>query len=152
MLKYYLFFFLILPIYCETITGKVVSVSDGDTITILDASKKQYKIRFEHIDAPEKKQPFGEKSKQFVSKLIFGKTVKVKTSIKGRYGRYIGSIYLDEVNINLEVVKAGLAWHYKRYSKDKTFAAAESLARKKKAGLWIDANPIAPWEFRRNKQ
>lgn len=136
----------------DTITGKVVSVSDGDTITILDSSKTQHKIRFEHIDAPEKKQAFGQKSKQFVSKYIFGKTVKVKTASKDRYGRIIGTVFLDEVNINLELVKAGLAWHYKKYSKDKIFAIAEAIAIKKKAGLWSDPKSIPPWEFRKNKR
>lgn len=108
-------------LFADTITGKVVSVADGDTITILDDSKTQHKIRFEHIDTPEKKQAFGQKAKEHLSSMIFGKTVKVLVKEKDRYGRNIGTVLLDEKNINLAMVKAGLAWHYKKYSKDGFF-------------------------------
>jgi len=144
-----IFFACITPLLSEPITGKVISIADGDTITILDSSKTQHKIRLEHIDTPERKQAFGAKAKQYLSSMIFGKNVKVEIKEKDRYGRYIGTVFLEKKNINLEMVKAGLAWHYKKYSKDKTFAAAEALARKKKAGLWSEKKPIPPWEFRR---
>jgi len=144
-----IFFLCITPLLSEPITGKVISIADGDTITILDSSKTQHKIRLEHIDTPEKKQAFGAKAKQYLSSMIFGKNVKVEIKEKDRYGRYIGTVFLEKKNINLEMIKAGLAWHYKKYSKDKTFAAAEALARKKKAGLWNEKKPIPPWEFRR---
>ena len=136
-------------LFAGSITGKVVSVADGDTITVLDSSKTQHKIRFEHIDTPEKKQAFGQKAKQHLSKMVFGKTVKVSIKEKDRYGRSIGTVYLGKKNINLEMVKAGFAWHYKAYSKDKTFADAETKAKKAKIGLWADKNPVAPWEYRR---
>ena len=141
-----------ISIYCETISGKVIVVSDGDTITILDKSSIQYKVRFEHIDAPEKGQAFGQKSKEFISQLIFGKTVKIKTEIKDRYGRHIGSVYLDEKFINLELVKAGLAWHYKKYSKSQEFSNAEKIAKANKAGLWKEPHPVPPWDYRKLKQ
>ena len=137
-------------LFAGSITGKVVSVADGDTITVLDSTKKQHKIRFQHIDTPEKKQAFGQKAKQYLSKMVFGKTVKVSIKEKDRYGRSIGTVYLGKKNINLEMVKAGFAWHYKAYSKDKTFADAETKAIKAKIGLWADKNPIAPWEYRRS--
>lgn len=152
-MRYFLFLTVLLffsaSLFAEPITGKVISISDGDTITIMDSSKTQHKIRLEHIDTPEKKQAFGTKAKQYLSSMIFGKNVKVEIKEKDRYGRYIGTVFLEKKNINLEMIKAGLAWHYKKYSKDKTFAAAEALARKKKTGLWNDKKPIPPWEFRR---
>ena len=138
-------------ITAETISGKVVSVSDGDTVTILDSSNKQYKIRFEHIDTPEKSQDFGQRAKQHLSKLIFGKQVKAVIKTKDRYSRYIATIYLNDTNINLAMVKAGFAWHYKAYSKDKTFAQAEEAARTKKLGLWADKSAVPPWDHRRSK-
>ena len=146
---FFLLLFFSVPLFAEIITGTVVSVADGDTITILDDSRTQHKIRFEHIDTPEKKQAFGQKAKEYLSLMIFGKTVKVQVKEKDRYGRNIGTVFLEKKNINLEMVNAGLAWHYKKYSKDKTFAAAETEAKKKKAGLWIDDNPTPPWEFRK---
>jgi endonuclease YncB( thermonuclease family) len=154
-MKYFLFLTVLLffsaSLFPGTISGKVVRIADGDTITILDDSKAQHKIRFEHIDTPEKKQAFGEKAKQYLSSMIFGKTVKVVIKEKDRYGRNIGTVFLDKKNINLAMVKAGLAWHYKFYSKDKSFAEAEIESRKNKIGLWADPKPIPPWEFRRKK-
>lgn len=134
--------------FAETITGKVVSVADGDTITILDSAKKQTKIRFEHIDTPESGQAFGQKAKSYLSGLIFGKQVKVIVKGKDRYGRSIGSVYLGSKNINLAMVQAGYAWHFKKHSKDAAFAKTEKLAKAKKLGLWKDKNAMPPWEYR----
>lgn len=136
----------------KSISGKVVKVSDGDTITILSAGNRQVKIRFEGIDTPEKNQAFGTKAKSYLSRMVAGKMVKVSVKEKDRYGRTVGTVFVGSKNVNLEMVKAGLAWHYKFYSKDKTLAKAEELARKAKKGLWVDKNPTAPWDFRRNSR
>ncbi len=121
-------------------TGKVVGVTDGDTITVLLESKKQYKVRLQHIDCPETRQPFGSKAKQFLSQKVFGKNVTVKWDEMDRYKRILGNVYLGEEWVNLELVKEGLAWHYKFYSKDKTMAAAETKAKAAKLGI-VDLNP-----------
>ena len=121
-------------------TGKVVGVTDGDTITVLLESKKQYKVRLQHIDCPESRQPFGFKAKQFLSQKVFGKNVTVKWDKMDRYKRILGNVYLGKEWVNLELVKEGLAWHYKFYSKDKTMAAAETKAKAAKLGI-VDLNP-----------
>lgn len=143
------------------ITGKVVSIADGDTITILTAEKKQVKIRFNGIDAPERGQPFGTKSKEFVSGQIGEKTVRVVTHGEDRYGRTIGDVYArpetqdgsnPEVNVNVLTVANGYAWHYVRYAPDnKELADGEKQAREKKLGLWADPAPIAPWDWRKQE-
>jgi endonuclease YncB( thermonuclease family) len=134
----------------SVILGKVVGVTDGDTITVLDGEKQQHKIRLEGIDTPESHQAFGTQSTKALSEKIFGKQVKVKWEDQDRYRRILGHIYLDDRWINKEMVEEGWAWHYKKYSTDKALSAAESNSRLKKLGLWKDAKPIAPWDFRSN--
>ena len=139
----------------ESLSGKVISVADGDTITVLrsqDGTKTPVKIRLSGIDTPEKKQDYGNKAKQALSAKVFGKTVTVTYKTKDRYGRTIGDIHLNGVWINLEMVSEGLAWHYKHYSKDKRLADAEAAARKMHYGLWADKDPIPPWDYRRTKR
>ncbi|WP_228277008.1 thermonuclease family protein [Aliarcobacter butzleri] len=126
-----------------------MKVSDGDTITILTSDKTQYKIRLNDIDAPEKKQAFGNKSKDNLAKYIAGKTVKVEYKTKDKYKRILGTIYYNNIDINLKQVKDGFAWVYKKYSKNQDYYNAEKVSRENKKGLWIDKNPIAPWEFRK---
>jgi len=136
----------------KVINGKVTAVKDGDTIEVLVA-KKLYRIRLDGIDCPEMKQPYGAKAKAFASALVFGKMVNVHIKNKDRYNRHVGIVYLpDGKNLNRELVKAGLAWHYKAYSKDKDLASLEQQARKRKLGLWQDKNPIAPWSYRQSKR
>jgi len=127
---------------------KVIGITDGDTFTGLTADKKQVTCRIFGIDAPEKKQAFGNRATQTLSKLIFGKQVKIK--IQGRhFKRAVVWVYtLDGKDIALEMLKAGMAWHSKQYSKDKEYADFESKARRQKVGLWKDKNPIEPWNFR----
>lgn len=133
-------------------TGKVVAVLDGDTIEVLRHGKAE-RIRLRGVDCPEKKQPFGQKAKQFTSSLVFGKTVTVVPSEKGRYGRTIGDVFLPTgVNLSYELVKAGLAWWYHKYSDDVVLAALELEAQVAKRGLWIDPHPIPPWEYRHPKK
>lgn len=131
-------------------TGKVVKVSDGDTIKVLHGDTK-YSIRLAEIDAPERKQVFGEVSKLALTDKIFGKDVKIEWEKKDRYGRIIGQVYLEQRWINKEMVFEGYAWHYKAFSKSKDIAVAESEAKTEKRGLWIEMNPLPPWEFRKRK-
>ncbi len=143
-----------IPADAQVIEGKVVGVHDGDTCTVLDSKNQQYKIRFGGIDAPELGQDFGNKSKENLSSLIFGKTVRVVTNKTDKYGRTVGQIFLDGKDINLEQVKAGFAWHYKEYQSEqsetdrKVYSESEITAKAAKLGLWSMAKPIAPWNFR----
>jgi endonuclease YncB( thermonuclease family) len=127
-------------------------VADGDTITVLDATKKQHKIRFYGIDTPETAQAFGAKAKQFTSSLCFGKQVSVDIRDTDRYGRTVGVVMVDGGDaVNSALVGAGLAWWYERYAKnDKELERLEKNARSAKLGLWADKNPVPPWEFRKN--
>jgi len=141
----------------EILTGKVVGIADGDTITILDQSNNQHKIRLAGIDAPEKKQPFGNNSKKMLSDLVFGKTVNVEWDKRDRYGRLVGKVIIDGVNANLEQIKYGLAWFYRKYQNELTledrlaYLHAEEIAKENKLGLWVYPIPEAPWEFRKTK-
>jgi endonuclease YncB( thermonuclease family) len=138
----------------ETLQGKVVGISDGDTITVLDGSKAQHKIRLAGIDAPEKSQAFGERSKQHLSNLVFGKTVTVDWNKTDKYGRTVGKVIVNGQDANLSQVLVGLAWHYKQYEKEqsasdrRSYSQAEADARTRRIGLWRDAVQIPPWEFR----
>ncbi len=137
--------------------GRVVGVSDGDTLTVLDAQKQTHKIRLLGIDAPEKAQAFGQKSKESLSSLAFQKQVQVRSSKKDRYGRTVGQVFVGNVDVCLEQVKLGMAWHYKTYQREQTpedrvrYDRAESLAREQRVGLWQDHSPIEPSVFRRQK-
>ena len=135
--------------------GKVVHVADGDTIKVLDATNTQHKIRLQGIDAPEKAQPFGQKSKQSLSQLVYNKQVTVEYQKKDKYGRTLGKVILNGTDVCLEQIKLGMAWHYKQYKSDQpkedreTYAQAELEARTKNVGIWKDKNPTPPWEFRK---
>jgi hypothetical protein len=128
------------------LSGKVVSIHDGDTITVLQG-KQQVKVRLFGIDAPELKQPYGKKSKQFLANLIAGQIVEVDENGKDRYKRTIGTIYLDGTDINAQMVANGYAWAYRKFSKK--YTAQESKAKKQDLGLWRDKEPIPPWEWRK---
>lgn len=152
---------LLLPLQAsaDTLTGHVVGVTDGDTITLLDASREQHKIRLAGIDAPEKKQAFGQRSKEALSDLAFDKDLTVEWSKKDRYGRVIGKLINKRgQDLNLEQVRSGLAWHYKKYEKEQSpedrrlYAAAEDAARAKRVGVWSEPNPVAPWDYRKEKR
>jgi len=135
-------------LWAEEIVGRVVRVADGDTITVLAAGNVQEKIRFHGIDAPEKDQAFGQKSKQRLSDYVFGKDVTVTWKSKDKYGRILGTVWLGSTDINLQMLRDGYAWHYKRFDSNPTYAAAEAEARQMRRGLWIDPNPLPPEEFR----
>jgi micrococcal nuclease len=133
------------------LTGKIVGVSDGDTVILLTAENIQYKIRLQGVDCPEIHQAFGQKAKQFASDLVFQKNVSVNVFGTDRYGRTLGEVVLPGgVSLNKELVKNGFAWHYKKYSNDLELAQLEIEARNAKIGLWTDPSPAPPWEFRGN--
>lgn len=142
----------------DTLQGRVVGVADGDTVTILDASNTQFKIRLMGIDAPEKKQAFGSKSKEALSDLVFNKLVSVEYSKQDRYGRTVGKILVNGVDANLAQVKAGLAWHYKQYEREQSlddriaYSQSEERARKERLGLWVDPAPTPPWDWRHDRK
>lgn len=142
----------------QTLSGRVVRIADGDTITVLDASNTQHRIRLQGIDAPESKQDFGTQSKKNLSGMIFGKDVTVAYEKSDQYGRLVGKILLDGKDINLEQVRSGMAWHYKEYEREQStedrelYARAEDDARSARRGLWVDTNPIEPAEFRREER
>ncbi|MHC9542323.1 MAG: thermonuclease family protein [Vulcanimicrobiota bacterium] len=135
------------PLFAESFTGKCVGVSDGDTVTVLN-KKVQVRVRLEGIDAPELHQDFGRKAKQFTSALVFGKAVTINVVTIDRYGRTVGRVIVNGKDVSLELVKAGLAWHYTHYSSDPILAKAEKDARAGKKGLWSMRNPVAPWDYR----
>ena len=133
----------------KTFQAKVVGIKDGDTFKVL-YNNSEITIRLNHIDCPEKNQPYGKNAKWKASDLCFGKIVKiVSNGKKDRYKRLIAEVYFNNININKELVKNGLAWHFKKYSSDVEYAKLERQARKSKVGLWQEKNPIAPWDWRK---
>lgn len=135
---------------CE-FEGKVVGVTDGDTLKVLMDGKAQ-KVRLFGIDTPEKGQPYGKRAKQMTSELAFQKIVKVKIKDIGRWGRIIGTVTLPDGKVlNRELLQAGLAWVYRKYTKDPELLKIETTAKTKQLGLWGDKNPVPPWDFRKKK-
>ena len=133
---------------CADFTGKVVKVADGDTITVLHDSE-QIKIRLAGIDAPEKAQPFGNVAKQYISEMLFGKQVRVVEQGRDRYGRTIGRVYQGELDVSAEQIKQGMAWVYRKYSKEAALYQLEDEAKQHRLGLWADAEPTPPWAWRK---
>ena len=135
--------------------GRVVGIQDGDTVTVLDGAKQQHRIRIAGIDAPEKAQPFGGSAKENLARLAFGKQADVHCSKRDRYGREVCSVYVSARDVGLEQVRSGHAWWYREYAREqsledrKIYAAAEAEARGAHRGLWRDATPTAPWDWRR---
>lgn len=152
---------LLLPLQAsaDTLTGHVIGVTDGGTITLLDASKTQHKIRVAGIDAPEKKQPFGQRSKESLSDMAYDRELSIEWTKKDRYERIVGKLIGKEGrDLNLEQVKLGMAWHYKKYEKEQSpedrrlYAAAEDAAGGKRLGLWSAPNSAPSWEYRKEKR
>lgn len=132
--------------------GRVVAIHDGDTLTVLTAAKEQVKVRLEGIDAPELKQDFGSRARQELSSLVFNKQVTVKVTGHDRYQRTLGRIFYGDLDVNLELVKRGMAWRFDQYSKEPALGEAQTAAKRAKRGLWAGGNPIPPWEWRDSKQ
>ena len=145
-------------IQAGTLTGRVVRVTDGDTIVVLDAGNAQHKVRLTGIHAPERGQAYGTKSKDHLSDSVAGKFVVVEYDKRDRYERILGKVLLSDQDMNLEQIRAGLAWHYKKYQNEQTpadrelYAQAEIEAREVRRGLWYDAEPVPPWEYREIKR
>jgi endonuclease YncB( thermonuclease family) len=138
--------------YAASFTGKLVKVLDGDTVEVMHDGKAE-RIRLAQIDCPEKNQPFGQAAKKYVLDIAAHKVVKVEVATVDRYGRTVGEVFLpDGSNLNKQIVGAGYAWQYKRYSKDPEYADLESSAREAGLGLWQDKAPVPPWEWRRGQR
>lgn len=141
-----------------TLEGRVVGVADGDTITVLDNTKTQYKIRLAGIDAPEKSQPFGNVSKKSLSDLVYGKPVTIDYTKQDRYGRLVGKVLHEGNDINYVQIQRGLAWFYRKYKSELSVAdqsayqRAEEASQNQRLGLWTDTQPIAPWDYRKSKR
>ncbi|THV59059.1 MULTISPECIES: thermonuclease family protein [Chryseobacterium] len=134
-------------------TGKVIKISDGDTITLLLKGNQQKKIRLAEVDCPENGQAFGKNARQFTSAQVFGKTVSFVETTTDRYGRSIAKVYYDDGKyLSRELIKAGMGWWYFSYSKDASLGKLQETAQQKKIGLWQDSNAIAPWEYRKIKR
>lgn len=151
----FLFAFLIPTFaFAEQISGVVVSVHDGDTITVLDNSKVQHKIRLAGIDAPELGQPFGQASHKHLAGMIAGKAVTVEWRKRDRYGRKVGKVMQGE-DVCLIQIRNGMAWHFKRYEREqipedrRAYAQAENEARAEHVGLWQNKRPVTPWDWRK---
>jgi len=156
--RIFIFLLLLLPacVPANELAGKVVHVSDGDSIIVL-ADEVQHKVRLGAIDAPERLQAFGNKSKKSLAELIAGKHVTVSYNKRDKYGRIVGKVYVQNMDVGLEQVKRGMAWFYRHYENElepedrAAYAQAEDLARRDRLGLWIDPQPVPPWEFRRQR-
>lgn len=141
----------------ETLAGRVVGVADGDTLTVLDSERHQHKIRLAGIDAPEKGQAYGQASKLALSDAVFGRQVSIEWVKRDRYNRIIGKVLVAGHDAGLQQLRTGMAWHYKQYQGEQMpidrieYAAAESTAKTARRGLWRDAAPTPPWEWRRQK-
>jgi endonuclease YncB( thermonuclease family) len=132
------------PVY----DGKVVGVSDGDTLIVLTPEKQQIKVRLAEIDAPEKSQAFGQRAKQSLSDLVFGKQVRIEQQDRDWYGRVVGKAYVGSLDVNAEQVKRGMARVYRKYAKDRALFKLEEEARSARRGLWSDPHAIPPWAYR----
>lgn len=134
-------------------SGKVIKISDGDTITLLLKGNQQKKLRLAEVDCPENGQAFGKNAKQFTSAQVFGKTVTFVEDTKDRYGRSVAKVYYDnDKYLSRELIKAGMGWWYFSYSKDTTLGKLQEKAQAKKVGLWQDVHAMAPWEYRKMKR
>ena len=136
----------------KVLEGKVKKIVDGDSIIVLDKDDKEQEVQLEGIDAPEPKQDFGGEATKLLDKKISGKEVVGKWKTKDSFERILGHVYIGEQFVNLEMVRIGAAWHFKRYNKDPEFAKAEDKAREVKLGLWKESSPTPPWDFRKNNK
>ena len=141
----------------ETVTGLVVGIADGDTITVLDRTKTRHKVRLAGIDAPEKSQPFGQAAKKHLSDRVVNKDVTLECGKTDKYRRDVCVVMIDGQDATLPMLANGLAWWYRMYQKEQTrqqradYEAAEAIAKAGKVGLWRDAEPTPPWDWRHGK-
>lgn len=133
--------------------GKVIKISDGDTITVLLKGKEQKKLRLAEVDCPEKGQAFGKNARQFTSDKVFGKTITFIETDKDRYGRSIAKVYYDKGKyLSEELIRAGMGWWYCAFSKNSSLGELQNKAQYQKVGLWQDVHAVAPWEYRKIKR
>ena len=138
-----------------TLTGRIVGVADGDTLTLLDAGKTTHRIRIDGIDAPERTQPYGQRARQSLADLAHGRTARAECLKSDRYGRAVCRVLVNGVDVGLEQVRRGLAWHYTKYAHEQSpqarvdYAQAEQQARAARSGLWAFTEPTPPWDYRR---
>lgn len=150
-----LLFSICLPAWAETIQGKVVAVLDGDTVTLLDWNRQQHRIRLAQIDAPEvghgrnqPGQPFGQASRRSLSELTFGREVLADCQTQDKYGRQVCTLWAGRNDLNLEQVRRGMAWVFRKYATDPAYYQAEQEAKTNQRGLWSQPGAIPPWEWR----
>ena len=149
---------LALASHADTLTGRVVGIADGDTLTLLDATNTQHKIRLTGIDSPEKGQAFGQVCKKSLSDLAYDRVAEVESNKLDRCGRVIGKVLVNSQDVNLEQVRRGCAWHYKKYQNEQilddrlSYNAAEESARTSRVGLWADNEPMPPWDWRKARR
>lgn len=147
-----------LPANAATSEGRVVAVTDGDTVVVLDSHRRQHKVRLAGIDAPEKGQAFGGRSRQHLASLVHGKQVVLQGDKYDRYGRMVVKVLINDIDAGLAQVSAGFAWHYKKYAGEQSsvdqrlYQQAEQMARSARRGLWADHAPVAPWAYRRSRR
>ena len=140
------------------LAGRVVGVLDGDTLEVLTPDRQSYRVRVSGIDAPEKRQPYGQASKKLMSDLAFSRQVTIHWSKRDRYGRIVGKVSRSGMDLGLVMVERGMAWHYKQYQRDqepedrRKYSLAEEAARDARRGLWADGAAVAPWNYRREKR
>lgn len=156
MKKHFSTFFLFFSLFTlygqNTFTGKVIGIKDGDTVIVIDSFNTQTTLRLAEVDCPEKKQPFGNRAKQFTSDAVFLKTVTYLVTDKDRYGRSVAKVYYKNKYLSAEIIKNGMGWQYKKYSTSQELAQYEKQARSGKIGLWIDPNAIRPSQWRKVKK
>lgn len=135
-------------------SGRVVKVKDGDSLVLLEAGNKETEIRLAHVDAPERGQPYNRVAREFLEGLVAGNTVTYRIyEPEDRYGRVVAEVFVgDTLLVNQEMVRNGYAWHFRRYSDDRSYARLEKQARKARLGLWQEPDPMAPWEYRAEKR
>lgn len=132
--------------------GKVIGIKDGDTVEVLDDHNKTTILRLAEVDCPEKKQPYGNAAKQFTSNTVYRKTVSYIITNKDRYSRSVAKVYYKSKYLSAEIIKNGMGWQYKKYSRSKELALLEQNARASRIGLWEDPNAIAPWDWRKARR
>ena len=143
------------PAIAAEIDGMIVGVADGDTVTLLDANKTQHRIRLDGIDAPERAQPHGQRAQQSLASLAHGRGARADCPKVDRYGRLVCRVMIDGVDVGLEQIRRGYAWHYVKYAHEQRtadrekYARAEIDARSASAGLWSFSDPVPPWDYRR---
>lgn len=152
ILKAVVFTIVLLPLQSFALDGRVVRIVDGDTLVLLTEDRDQVKVRLSEIDAPETSQAYGRKSKNALASICAGKTASLLNTGKDRYGRTLARVICGDIDANATMVEQGFAWVYDRYVKDQSLYSLQNEAKEKRLGLWRDANPLAPWEYRRTKR